>query len=128
MKSLLPLLFAGALFSSALYGGDQNADERFRIKYGRYSQAAKARNQERAGAALEEIPLCCRTASLTRTALEDRLQAKLGRATPAEEVRARKAADESAARAEKCLGLGTCTRMDEKALRTETTVPTLSSD
>src|SRR4051794_2297847 len=102
MKRLLPLLFAGALFSSALHAGDQNADERFRIKYGRYSQAAEARNQERAGAALEQTPLCCRTASVTRTPLEDRLQAKLGRTTPAEAVRERKAADESTARAEKC--------------------------
>jgi len=128
MKRLLPILIAGAMVSAALYATDQNADERFRIKYGRYSQAAEARNQARARAAREEIPLCCRSASITRTAVEERLEAKLGRTTPAEEIRERKAAEESTARAEKCLGLGTCTRMGENALQTENAAPTQSPE
>src|SRR3982751_698899 len=115
MNTLFPLLLAGALLTSALYGADQNADERFRIKYGRYSQLAELRNQTRARAATDETPLCCKRASADRTASEERLRAKLGRVTPQEEMREKKAATETARDAEKCLRLGTCTRMDEKA-------------
>jgi len=128
MKRLLPLLLAGAIVTSLAYGTDQTADERFRIKYGRYSPLVEARNQAIARAAHEETPLCCRTASLSRTALQERLRAKLGRTTTGEEVRERKAAEETAARAEKCLGLGTCTRMDEKPLRTDAATPPLSTE
>src|SRR4051794_38475031 len=89
MKRLLPLLLAGAIVTSLAYGTDQTADERFRIKYGRYSPLVEARNQAIARAAHEETPLCCRTASLSRTALQERLRAKLGRTTTGEEVRER---------------------------------------
>ena len=114
MKILFPLVVAGALVSAPLCGADQSADERFRIQYGRYSQAAELRSQSRARAIAEETPLCCSRPSGGRTAVEERLRAKLGRVTGKEEMREKNATTESARDAEKCLSGGTCMRMDKK--------------
>src|SRR4051812_25544176 len=118
MKTLFSLLVTGALLSSLAYGTE--ADERFRIKYGRYSPSAELRNRTGARAATEEIALCCRTTSaLGQNVTDERLRAKLGRSTPSEEIRDRRAAGESAVHAEKCLELATCSRMNETASQAE---------
>jgi hypothetical protein len=45
MKSLLNILFAGAVLASALFGSGFGAEERFRLKYGRNTPLEEARQQ-----------------------------------------------------------------------------------
>ena len=122
MRTSLVLL-AGAMMASAAVAAtsDPQAEERYRMKYGRNTPTEEARREARAavettGALHKEDPLCCHalhgnvTLAMNDPGYRDRFQAKYGRNTPREEARQRAAETELAQHVRKCLELGHCMR------------------
>ena len=122
------ILFAGAMFTSAAFAwpNDPFAEERYRMKYGRYSQAEEARQKAAKEAQAKSTmnyveQACCRLmqtsfANTTPLAasgpsMEERFRMKYGRGTPSEEARQRATEVETAMHIAKCAELGRCPRM-----------------
>jgi hypothetical protein len=115
MKRIAMFFIGAALTALALNAGvDSQAEERYRMKYGRYTQAYESQKK----AALElEAPACCRNmnAAFKNDARENFADAlfrsKYGRSTPRVEAREKLAMEANAKHARMCLELGKCTRM-----------------
>ena len=96
MKTLLVVLVVGAAYSGNIFGQNNSAEERFHMKYGRYTAAEEAR---RKGAAPVSVvrPVAPTGAPADQAGNEERFRMKMGRHTTSEEVRiaAAKAKDRS---------------------------------
>ena len=119
------VLLTGAMLSLTAFGGstDTSAEERYRMKYGRYTPAEEARQKTQREAqakiaAAVEVATCCRymnaslqNAGVADTFVESHFRIKYGRSTPAAEARERAAAEETATHVRRCEELGKCTLM-----------------
>jgi hypothetical protein len=112
------VLISGVVFAALAASSDQSAEERYRMKYGRYTPAEEARRQ-RVEAERKDVveyvgETCCRhmpqdtALAMKPSANEAWFRAKFGRNTPAYEA-GRKAADvQVAAYLARCAELGRC--------------------
>lgn len=122
MKTAM-VLFAGVVIASAtLVGqGDPMAEERYRMKYGRYTPAEEARQKaakEKATDVTEYVgQSCCRhmkhgvsgeTVTLNSTSTEAWFKMKYGRSTPGAEASQKAAEEQLAAHIRKCVELDRC--------------------
>jgi hypothetical protein len=105
------LLFAGVVFASSAMSAvnDSFAEERYRVKYGRYTPA---REQKPVTVVNYGEPASC-CLSLPRHAvkasvLDERFRAKYGRYSPTEERRLKTNGEEVAMHHSRCIGLGRC--------------------
>jgi hypothetical protein len=131
------VLLTGAVLSLTLFGGsaDSSAEERYRMKYGRYTPAEevrqKAQREAQANAATAaEVATCCRymnaslqNARVADTFVESHFRIKYGQGTPAAEARQRAAAEETAAHVRRCEELGKCTLMPADARAAASSAP-----
>jgi hypothetical protein len=130
------VLLTGAMLSLTAFGSnDPFAEERYRMKYGRYTPAEEARQktvrEARAKtAAAVEVAMCCRymngshqNVAVSDTFTETHFRTKYGRSTPAAEARQRAAAEETAAHVRRCEEIGKCALMQAGARGAETSAP-----
>lgn len=115
MKRIAMFFIGAALTGLAVNAGvDSQAEERYRVKCGRYTQAYEAQKN----AALKlEAPACCRNMNAVfknepREDFGDALfRSKYGRSTPRVEAREKLAVEANEKHARMCLELGKCTLM-----------------
>jgi hypothetical protein len=118
MKRIAMFFMGAALAALALNAGmDSQAEERYRMKYGRYTQAYEA--QKKAALKLE-APACCRNMNASfknepRGHFADALfRSKYGRSTHRLEAGEKLAVEANAKHARICLELGKCTLMQAR--------------
>jgi hypothetical protein len=130
------VLFIGAILSLTAFGSnDPFAEERYRMKYGRYTPAEEARqkapgeDQAKTGAAVE-LATCCRymdvslqNAGVSETFVESHFRIKYGRSTPAAEARRKAEAEERAAHVRRCEEIGKCASMQVAGRSADTSAP-----
>jgi cytochrome c5 len=126
---------AGVMVASAVVANasDPTAEERYRIKYGRYTPAEEARRAGRTQPRQHMAGDCCRSAHGAPVAMaatkndpsseEARFAAKYGRVPPQAEVRERRAEPELAAHHQKCIEIGQCSRTPPYAMAAVTPAP-----
>ena len=113
------ILVAGAVFVSTAFGSDPYAEERFKAKYGRYTQAEEARREaaknartaaiekgksQAAETAICDMPNCCKRekkarkteVSTAETYAEALFHSKYGRPSPMKNIRIAQARRQSA--------------------------------
>jgi hypothetical protein len=108
-------LVAGAMLTLAPFSARANSEteERYRAKYGRYTEAYEAREK---AARKVDAPACrnmyvpFKNEQLESFA-EARFRAKYGRSTPRVEAREKLVAEANAKNARRCVELGKCTLM-----------------
>ena len=127
MKTRMMILTGAMLsFTAFAWQGDPMAEERYKLKYGRYTPAEEARQKalkEARGKAADEsdVSACCRkmNAALKKSGREtfadERFRVKYGRSAPATEARAATDAEVAAAHVSKCIELGKCSMMRAEA-------------
>ena len=127
------VLFAGMMVASVAFAGtnDPMAEERFRMKYGRYTPAEEARSAARSEVIQDVAGACCRkmhgaaTASVAASEASGPgglLAAKVGRLTPQREARKRKVDAELAAHVKKCVEIGQCERVHGATAKAATVI------
>jgi hypothetical protein len=112
----IAMFFVGATLTALTLNAavDSQAEERYRAKYGRYTQTYEA--QKKAVLKLE-APACCRNMNAElknepRDNFADALfRSKYGRSTPRVEAREKLAVEANARHVRMCLELGKCTLM-----------------
>jgi hypothetical protein len=116
------ILLAGIMVGAAVLAetNDPMAEERYRMKYGRYTPAEEARRAARAGLSQDMTGACCRmkhgspaTAVVAADASgqQARFLAKYGQLTPLAEARKRVLDAELAAHVNTCVQIGQCSRI-----------------
>jgi hypothetical protein len=114
------ILLAGAMLSLTVIAGanDPFAEERYRMKNGRYTPAEEARLKSRREAAPKSTAACCRSAFASAIAdpasNEARFRIKNGRNTPAVEARERALSAAAAIHIQKCIEMAKCASMNSE--------------
>ena len=117
MKSTIILLTGIVVGATAFAATDAMAEERYRIKYGRYTPAEEARRATRTEVSQDTAGACCRTHPSIAAVMTDapgqeaRFAAKYGRLTPQAEARKRRSDAGLAAHVKECVEIGQCSRM-----------------
>ena len=113
----ITILLAGAIFSLNAFGGpgDPFAEERYRMKNGRYTPAEEARQKALKPAQAKIQAACCRTAVAGAIAdpasNEARYRIKNGRNTPAVEALEKARTNQTVAHIQKCIEIAKCDSM-----------------
>jgi hypothetical protein len=142
MKTAM-VLFAGVMISTTALAtqGDPMAEERYRMKYGRYTAAEEARQKaakERAADATEYVgQSCCRhmkhehsVGKMTPNSVsaEAHFKIKYGRSTPGAEAREKPAAEQVATHIRKCAELDRCPLVAAVNATSSTNIAVASSE
>jgi hypothetical protein len=110
------MLVAGAILTLAPFSARANSEteERYRAKYGRYTEAYEAREK---AAHKVDAPACCRNMNALfkneprESFTEALFRSKYGRSTPRVEAREKLVAEANAKNVRRCVELGKCTLM-----------------
>lgn len=142
MKTAM-VLFAGVVIATTALAaqGDPMAEERYRMKYGRYTPAEEARQKAakaRAADVTEYVgQSCCRHMKHENSAekvtpnsasSEAHFKMKYGRATPGAEARAKAAEEQVATHIRKCAELDRCPLVAVKNATSSTNVAVSNSE
>jgi hypothetical protein len=123
------IILTGAMlsFTAFAWQSDPMAEERYKLKHGRYTSAEELRQKalkEARGRAPEEshVAACCRKINAAlknsgrETFADERFRAKYGRSAPATEAHEAREAEVAAAHISKCVELGKCSMKRAEAI------------